>query len=104
MVWRLRVDMGAVDQNHVYMSRAAGGAFQIIKIEAGVAQTLASVNIPFASGERLVVTDDGNTITASINGGTPIVGATTFLNTLTTMGLQVNGTNTSIDNLRIDTL
>ena len=104
VVFRLRVDMGDVDQNHVYVSRAAGGALQIIRLQAGVATTLASVSIPFVAGEKLVITDDGNTITASINGSVPIVGATTFLNTLTTMGLQVNGTNTSIDNLLIRSL
>ena len=77
---------------------------QIVKIEGGGATTLATVNRAFVSNEKLVITDDGTTITASIDDGTPISAVTTFLNTLTTMGLQVNGINTSIDKLRIDPL
>ena len=103
IVFRLRVDMAAVDQNHVYVTRS-NTQLQIVRIQGGAASTLATVNKAFVSGEKIVITDDGNTITASSNGDTPIVGNTTFLNTLTTMGLQVNGVNTSIDTLKIDPL
>ena len=103
VVFRLRVDMAGVDLNHVYVSRSTTN-LQIIQIVAGAAQTLATVNVAFVAGEKIVITDNGNTITASHNGGTPITANTTFLNTLTTMGLQVNGNGTSLDNLLIEDL
>ena len=102
VVWRLRVDMGAVDQNHVYFTRSNTN-FQIVRIQGGAATNLATGNRAFVSGEKVVLTDDGNTITASVD-GQQITANSTFLNTLTTMGLQVNGVNTSIDTLKIGTL
>ena len=100
VVFRLRVDMAAVDQNHVYFTRSNTN-FQIVRIQGGVANTRATANRAFVSGERVVITDDGNVITANID-GQEISANETFLNTITDMGLQVNGVNTSIDNLKID--
>ena len=102
VVFRLRVDMAAVDQNHVYFYRTTT-VMQIIRLQAGAATTLATANRAFVAGEQVIITDDGFTITASVD-GQEITAGTAFLDTLTTMGLQVNGINTSIDNLLIEDL
>ena len=48
VVFRIRVDMAAVDQNHVYVSRS-NTVLQIIRIQAGVANTLATLNAAFVA-------------------------------------------------------
>ena len=100
IVFRLRVDMAGVDQNHIYFYRTSA-LVQINRIQAGGAATLATANVAHVAGEQVVITDDGNTITVTV-GGTTITASDTLLSTTTTMGLQINGVGASIDNLLIE--